>query len=130
MSSVLALHPAVLSQCDAMFGLFDAAKVTILHRIELGQHVDKLLFVRLVLRGDRDFMIPDFYKLLCCFLPSEWGCVLRSATFRRLLVYNGQQLQEYAGCLPLFLFYILLSHERQFLHACKEWDVHCYLRLG
>lgn len=46
-------------------------KVTVQHRFELGQHVEKWLFECLVLRRDGDFIFPVFAELFYCITLDE-----------------------------------------------------------
>lgn len=41
--------------------------MTVPRWLKLRQYIDKRLFVRLILRGDFDFIFPVFSELFCCF---------------------------------------------------------------
>lgn len=49
-----------------MFCHCNAGRVTVLHQLELRRHVDKKLFVRLILHGDNNFCLSGFSELFCC----------------------------------------------------------------
>lgn len=53
-----------LYERNEVFSHCNAAMMNVLHWFGLQQHVEKRLFVRMVLRGDLNIIFPDFSKLL------------------------------------------------------------------
>lgn len=95
-----------------------AAKGTVPQRFELRQNVDKGLLVRLVLRGDRDFIFPGSVS---CFVASL-STRVPSRIFNSLSIdrFYGRELQEYADHPFLFLSLLALCHGWLFFWLTKS----------
>lgn len=78
----------------------DAAKVTVQHRFILRHHVDKRLFLRPVLRGDRDFMFQVFDVLFCWVTLDEsaFSEIQHSVSFDCWIILHGRSTRVVHHC--------------------------------